>query len=967
MVNNWTGRVELPKNFFFFLCFFLVVAITTANATPSQTGFNTKNPDAHHVITVALPTEPFHGSENNIQFYQMISFLKEYWQIWAIDSRLSVKFVELPPEELIDALSDGRADVASVSLYNSHQKNILFSLPYAQYKQYIFRRLSGSKHSPLKLGIHHLHSHDLNFIPPHFQSEYFSDLDQLIVNHKNYDALYSHQPKRLSQTLIEKGLLKDYYVSSNEIPSVYLRFATHKTKLKLMHVINDGIRHVNKEQAKTWKNKYPPSQDNLLEITLGQYIENLSDEEKQFIIDNIELKYPVTEKGLPPYVITNNNASTSERGLAIDLLRTAQEKMGPIFVPEYVNNNNQAIEHVLSKKADVLVHMEYKPSKQTDLAFTTPYISSHYDIVYRNQHELGNKFEELFNETIAVVGNSTTSQLIKEKYPQAKILEFNSPEDAIFAVSSTQANAFIGHALTTGYIIKQNKLSNLRSQPLISFGKKSQFSFATSNQNTALTTLLNRSFASITPDQFDNIYAKWSKTSFHGKNVEEEIQSVYRQASYILGVIFLFGVLVFALYYRQIQIREASRKRIENELIEAEKARKLAEKSAQEKITFLARMSHEIRTPMNGVFGMAEALSFTELNAHQQELLGTLRSSAGNLMALLNDVLDFSKMDAGKLTLESVPVNLHQLTRNVINSFKSVTPNTLTVESHVDDNITHNYLTDPTRLMQVLNNLLSNAIKFTESGSVSLTFKIVEAGSEADGPIDLINISVKDTGIGIPIEHQSSLFTPFKQADDQITRKFGGTGLGLSICQEIVTAMNSSIQLESSDGVGSNFNFTLALKQSGVESDTEDRRKNKRVVNPPNDDRFKHLKVLVAEDNLVNLKVLTAQLERLNIIADIAEDGEQALALHADNCYDIIISDCHMPKVDGFELASTISKQHHDKPIWLIAITADALSGAAENCMNAGFNDYMSKPCPQEVITNKLNNAYRQLLKLQKS
>ena len=176
--------------------------------------------------------------------------------------------------------------------------------------------------------------------------------------------------------------------------------------------------------------------------------------------------------------------------------------------------------------------------------------------------------------------------------------------------------------------------------------------------------------------------------------------------------------------------------------------------------------------------------------------------------------------------------------------------------------------------------------------------------------------------------------------------------------------MNSSIQLESFAGKGSNFYFTLALKQSGVESDTEDRRKNKRVINPPNDNRFKHLKVLVAEDNLVNLKVLTAQLERLSIFADVAEDGEQALALHSQNDYDIIISDCHMPKVDGFELASTIAKQVHKKPIWLIAITADALSDAADNCIKAGFNDYMSKPCPQEVITNKLNNAYRQINKL---
>lgn len=446
-------------------------------------------------------------------------------------------------------------------------------------------------------------------------------------------------------------------------------------------------------------------------------------------------------------------------------------------------------------------------------------------------------------------------------------------------------------------------------------------------------------------------------------DTQERIKQVYRNASYMVGVICFIVIIILAIYYRKIQNKEQLRQEIEDELKIAEKARQLAENSAQEKLTFLARMSHEIRTPMNGVLGMAEALTYTELNTHQQELLGTLKSSAGNLLTLLNDVLDFSKMDAGKLTLESVPVNLHQLSRNITNSFKQLIPDELELTYNVADNITHNYLTDPTRISQVLNNLLSNAIKFTEKGEVTLNIDLIESNTVDKDIIDTIRISIKDTGIGIPLNHQSCLFTPFKQADDAITRKYGGTGLGLSICQEIATAMGSHIQLESTENVGSHFYFTLSLVQSGVESDTEDRRKNKRVINPPNDNRFKDLRVLVAEDNIVNLKVLTAQLGRLNILPDIAQDGDQALKMHNSLAYDIIISDCHMPILDGFELASIISKQESINPVWIIAITADALDDAAEKCISAGFNDYMSKPCPQEMITNKLNNAYRQLVK----
>jgi CheY-like chemotaxis protein len=265
----------------------------------------------------------------------------------------------------------------------------------------------------------------------------------------------------------------------------------------------------------------------------------------------------------------------------------------------------------------------------------------------------------------------------------------------------------------------------------------------------------------------------------------------------------------------------------------------------------------------------------------------------------------------------------------------------------------------------VLNNLLSNAVKFTLEGRIELNVKLLTSTTTNNNTYDTLNIKIKDTGIGIAADKHAFLFTPFIQADDDINRKFGGTGLGLSICQEIITAMGSKIKVDSEFGKGSTFNFTLKLKRSSLENLTDNRRKNTRKVNEPGDNRFKNLRVLIAEDNLVNVKVLNAQLERLNIQADIANDGKEALALHEKEAYDIIISDCHMPNLDGFELAKILTKSTNKRPLWLIAVTADALSGAAEKCIAAGFDDYMAKPCPQEEITNKLNNAYRQLHKKQ--
>ena len=431
-------------------------------------------------------------------------------------------------------------------------------------------------------------------------------------------------------------------------------------------------------------------------------------------------------------------------------------------------------------------------------------------------------------------------------------------------------------------------------------------------------------------------------------------------------MLLLLCLLLFWLYYRKSLRRKIEQEKIEKALKTAEAEKVAAEKSAQAKTSFLARMSHEIRTPMNGVFGMAEALSFTELDDNQKEMLTTLQGSASNLLALLNDVLDFSKMDAGKLTLELMPVNFHELTQNIINGFSHPDKDKFIVFNlKIDKKITHNYFTDPTRLTQVFNNLISNSVKFTEEGNITLAIKLLESKSVDGLTYDTLKLSVADTGIGIAPNKQALLFTPFIQADSEVTRKYGGTGLGLSICQEIIHAMGGNINLESTEHIGSTFHFTLTFKQANREKNNDERLQSECELDQTDSDDFKQLKVLIAEDNLVNIMVLNAQLARINIEADVANDGAQALTMHEKTPYDIIISDCHMPIVDGFELANKLSKNKNSQPLWLIAITADALSGSAEKCLEAGFDDYIAKPCSQEIITNKLNWAYRQL-KLQK-
>jgi signal transduction histidine kinase/ActR/RegA family two-component response regulator len=915
-------------------------------------------------IVIALPTKLALNNTGDNNFHHLVNFLKEYWQIWSIDNQQPIKFVHMSSKNALQALKNREIDIAAVSVFNKDEMDVLYSIPYAKFQQRIFRRLSNDVLAGTQLGIHSSRTSTLDFLGPHVIRKYYENIDVLLTNYKKFDALYSTKPWLLKQKLNDLNLMKEFYISTEEAPTINFHFAVAKNNRNLLYLINDNLRMVSKTQANLWKNKYTASKNNPITLTIGNYLTQLSEAEKQYIIDHNQLYFPVTENGFPPYIITKGFTSITERGFAIDLIEIAQQKLGIIFKPIFVETFDRAIEAINNQQADFLVQVEANGDKDDQYNYSVPYLKSSYSIIYRYDYSLNNDVNDLSDEKIAVVANFNATRLLKRQYPNASFIVFPTIEEAINAVSHAEASIFIGRSLTSAYIIKQQSLSNLTSQPLGSSHLDAQFTFATLKANTSLNTLFSRTVNSITADQFDDLYAKWSKSAFTESNAQKKLDVVYQQASYILSITFVVILIIFLVYYRQLQTQKIVQQKVEKALTVAEKARNEAEESAKAKITFLARMSHEIRTPMNGVLGMAEALTFTRLDANQQELLGTLSGSARNLLSLLNDVLDFSKMDAGKLTLEAVPVNFHLLIKNIMSSFSHIKRHeTLKLHYHVDDKITHNYLTDPTRITQVLNNLISNAIKFTEYGQITVSITRVEQTIKEGNIIDSVKISIQDTGIGITKDQQPFLFTPFKQADDDVTRKYGGTGLGLSICHEIVTAMGSAITLESTPNVGSNFYFVLGLKQAGFEYDTDEPNKNTRLTNSIDDDRFKGLRILIAEDNLVNIKVLTAQLKRINIDPDIAQDGEQALNMHTKFPYDIIISDCHMPKMDGFELARIVSQSIKKRPVWLIAVTADALTGAADNCIAAGFNDYMAKPCSQEEVTSKLNNAYHHLMK----
>jgi signal transduction histidine kinase/CheY-like chemotaxis protein len=390
---------------------------------------------------------------------------------------------------------------------------------------------------------------------------------------------------------------------------------------------------------------------------------------------------------------------------------------------------------------------------------------------------------------------------------------------------------------------------------------------------------------------------------------------------------------------------ENTQRAVLNILEDYSEAKEKAEESTKLKEAFLANMSHEIRTPMNAIIGFSDILSKGNLEEKEKEYIRIIKSAGENLLTIINDILDISKIEAGMMTFEEHTFSVKDIFKSLnVMLMGKAKEKGLELLFICDEDVPDSLLGDPTRLTQIIINLAGNAIKFTQKGEIKVRARVLKKKNETT----LLEFSVKDTGIGIPADKIRHIFERFRQAESHTTRKYGGTGLGLSIAKQLVELQDGTLSVTSEVKSGSTFLFNIPYKKSiEVLHETED------TGEKFNMDKLRKLNILLVEDNQLNVKLILSLFSEYGLVLQVAENGSIGIEKLRENKFDIVLMDMEMPVMNGYE-AATVIRNEMKSAIPIIAMTAHAMAGEKERCLSLGMNDYISKPINANLLFEKI-------------
>jgi len=719
-----------------------------------------------------------------------------------------------------------------------------------------------------------------------------------------------------AQSLLEDTLKKNHYIRSIAIVDTltgkqFVSARQPDRASESTQVLTREIRYRNEPIGK-------------LIVNYSTTLVTLSPGEREWI-----MKHPSVRVGmlnLEPIAILKNGTISGMTGDYLDLI---SKRTGLHFETVVSPSWNDLFEKLDTGSIELIPFINKETV--TGHGFSSRvYMHFPYVIVSRIKESFIDSLHELSGKKIAVPANSFSRLYLKKHYPRIRIIPAKGVIEALEMVKEGEAYAFVGHMAVGMYYV-----GNYYANTLHISGKVDhtlEHVMLAGPEGETLIAILNKALDSISPQEHQQIRNRWLHIE-----VKEAIDYTL---IYSVGTLFLFIILVSLYWNRKLSAEIKERKEVEKKLAQAKQD---AERANSAKSIFLANMSHEIRTPMNAIVGFTELLGDEVQNPRLRSYVQSIQNAGHTLLRLINDILDLSKIEAGKLELNYIPTDVRALCEEIRGVFElAARKKGITLVMDIDRNLPHYLLIDEIRLRQILLNLVGNAVKFTESGYVRLAVRSQPSPTDPSG--EDITIVIEDTGIGIPSDQIETVFGAFAQTHGQDSRKYGGTGLGLSISRRLCEMMGGKIAVESTEGEGSA--FTVHFPHVAVVSDYVPAV----VPNTPEVDTFDPATILVVDDVANNREFLVKIFEKSEIKVLTAHNGEEAVELFERERPDLVLMDLRMPRMDGYEATRRIKAIAPKTPV--IALTASVIQQGRRNDIR--FDGFLGKPIDRNVLLSQL-------------
>ncbi len=873
----------------------------------------------------------------------------EMWRLWSETSGIPIETQLLEFDESIQMVKDGEAIHSGLFINDSRLEWAAFATPIHEVDTGILYKDKKHLGSPLSTQTDILVAVQEGSFQHEYLAQNFPKLKLLEHNgirktlqdllNGEVDAVVSELPFLINQVSL-MGLEGVFYFSEEKLLTNTTHPVIQKDKGELVSIINDGFNSIPVEQLIALEKKWLPAIEPFFQDRV--VLDSLTYAEQMWLSANNNLTLGVEHDYHPfEFVDQENNLG----GIVGDYVQHTSDTLGLTLVKLTQYQWREAFELLKEGKIDVMAGVVRTDSRAELINFTVPYFSMPSVVVTKKGSFYGNRIEEYQNLKVGAIRGYVLNEFLLNDHPELNIIGVEGTLDGLRRVASGEIDAYIGALQSVNYEIDKNDLHELNITSVADYTYN--FSFAVRKGLEPLVPILNKVIDGMSFRQRQQIANNWLAIQINeGLTLETILQWTVPVGTALFAII-----VFFSLSNRRLSREISERRKVELQL---QNASKIAEKANQAKSEFLASMSHEIRTPMNAVLGMCQVLRDSGLTEEQSKNLEVIHSSSDTLLMLINDILDLSKIESGKLELVNKPYQLNAVLTHLRSQIELLINNRpVEFHIHVADDVPEMLSGDRLRLGQILLNLCNNAAKFTHHGSIDLSIAV----EHIDGDNMRVRFSVKDTGIGMSGLQMSRLFKTYSQADSSISRVYGGTGLGLAITKHLVELMNGDISVESEVEVGSTFTFRIHQQLVEQSPDIEDEVKDVKKSTLDMDTYRKQLaqkSVLIVDDNKVNLMVAEKLLTRVGIEVTTADDGQSAVAICEEKDFDAVLMDLQMPVLDGYAATILIRKQPRNTRLPIIALSANVMQSDIDRCYQVGMNAHLPKPLDMQRVIEAL-------------